>query len=112
MNPFDLLQDLQGKIAFQSEVKQLLGEVPKHMSPVVKALQPPELLNAVFRLAGHLAKHCAAFLYIKVLGKSFKVLFLYLYISICIFILAFGGGGGGVPHNPIADELTLVQVMA
>ena len=90
MNPFDLLQDLQGKIAFQSEVKQLLGEVPKHMSPVVKALQPPELLNAVFRLAGHLAKHCAAFLYIKVLGnegywKSFKVLFLYLYISICVF---------------------------
>ena len=58
-------QDLRQKIEFQSQVKQMLGDVGRR---IAHALRPGagEDVGTTYLMGGLLAKHCAQILYVKV----------------------------------------------
>ncbi|KAK3583329.1 hypothetical protein CHS0354_038939 [Potamilus streckersoni] len=59
------LETWSDKMQFRSEVTSYFGDIPKHVSLVLKNFGPADVLNNMYRVVGHIVKHCASLLFVQ-----------------------------------------------
>ncbi|KAH3727270.1 hypothetical protein DPMN_053200 [Dreissena polymorpha] len=59
------LESWKDKMAFQKQVTQYFSEIPKCVTPVVKAMTPADVVSNMYRVVGYIVKYCAKLLYVR-----------------------------------------------
>ncbi|KAL3874351.1 hypothetical protein ACJMK2_037379 [Sinanodonta woodiana] len=59
------LETWSDKMQFRSQVMSYFNDIPKHVNLLLKNFGPADILNNMYRVVGHIVKHCGSLLFVQ-----------------------------------------------